>query len=568
MDRFCEIKNRNDLADFLRIPRRKLTYILYVKGVNSYYFTFEIPKKAGDFRTICAPSGDLKTVQTRLAKALLEYQMTIRSSNNINPHISHGFEKGKSIITNAQKHRNKRFILNIDLTDFFSSIHFGRVLGFFKKNKHFSLPHDAAVAISQIACHNGCLPQGAPCSPIISNLICQVLDMRIVSLARKYKLDYTRYADDLTFSTNAVSFPDIQEDFLSELSGEISRAGFSINPSKTRLAYKDSRQEVTGLVVNKKINIRRTFFQETKAMAHHLYVHGEYTINNVPGNMRQLEGRFSFINQIDHYNNDLSQPTEKHGPFNLCGREREYKKFLFYKYFFANEFPLIVTEGKTDIRYIQAALMNLHSNYPSLVQKDSQGNYLFSIRFFRRTKKWKYFFGISADGADAMKILYKHFTDQKGSINYYAYFQKISRVPKNTPVILLFDNETVTKRPLRSFINEDSSISDTQKEALRNNLYLSLVPESKLFLLTNPLVDNKAECEIEDLFHSDLLQLQLNGKTFSRKDKFDNTKYYGKDIFSRYVLDNYRTIDFSGFVPLLDTLNNIMETNNQIYTNS
>ena len=72
---------------------------------------------------------------------------------------------------------------------------------FYEKNKDFLLPREVAIVIAQIACYNGCLPQGAPSSPIITNLICQVLDMRLLKIAKKYKLDYTRYADDFSFST-------------------------------------------------------------------------------------------------------------------------------------------------------------------------------------------------------------------------------------------------------------------------------------------------------------------------------------------------------------------------------
>lgn len=218
MEKFSDIKTRNDFADFLRIPRSKLTHILYVKKPDSYYETFEIPKKNGDTRTICAPSGDLKSLQTKLADALWEHQKSLRSSTETKPNISHAFEKGKSIITNAKIHRNKRFVLNMDLENFFDSFHFGRVRGYFEKSAGFLLPREVSTIIAQISCYNGRLPQGAPSSPIITNLICQILDMRLLKIAKKYKLDYTRYADDLTFSTNNGSFLNSQESFISTAS--------------------------------------------------------------------------------------------------------------------------------------------------------------------------------------------------------------------------------------------------------------------------------------------------------------------------------------------------------------
>ena len=140
-------------------------------------------------------------------------------------------------------------------------------------------------------------------------------------------------------------------------------------------------------------------------MAHHLYSTGEYLIDGVPGSIKQLEGCFSFIDQLDHYNNILDPQEIKHDAFNLNSREKQYQAFIFYKYLFANDTPVIVTEGKTDIRYIKAALKSLYNKYPRLIQKDAEGTFVYKFSFFKRTKRWKYFFGISLDGADAMRML-------------------------------------------------------------------------------------------------------------------------------------------------------------------
>lgn len=558
MEKFSEIKTRNDFADFLRIPRSKLTHILYVRKPDSYYETFEIPKKDGDTRKICAPSGDLKSLQTKLETALWEHQKSIRTSAGIKPNISHAFEKEKSIITNAKVHRNKRFILNMDLECFFDTFHFGRVRGYFEKNRDFSLPREVSIIIAQIACYDGRLPQGAPSSPIISNLICQVLDMHLLKIAKNYKLDYTRYADDLTFSTNNRNFLDSYENFIKEITAAILKAGFTVNEKKTRLLYRDSRQEVTGLVVNKKISVNRTYIRNTKAMAHQLYTTGAFTIDGVPSSIKQLEGRFSFIDQIDLYNNRLDEA--KHDAYHLNGRELQYRAFMFYKNFYAHEIPLIVTEGKTDVRYLKAALMKFYAQYPSLIEKDAMGKFVFKIKFFQRSKRWAYFFGMSLTGGDAMKVLYRYFTGKKGATDYFSYFQRITGREQLSPVVLLYDNETENKKPLKTFLSEDASITELQKQELKENLLLKLLPDSELFLLTNPLIAGTTECEIEDLFASDLLGLVLGGKTFSRKDKSNKDRHYGKEIFSEYVLAHYQSIDFQGFIPLLDKLNSIVES--------
>lgn len=191
MDKFCDIKTRNDLANFIDIEPKRLSYVLYIKRIENCYTVFEIPKRNGGVRIIKAPDKSLKYIQRHLARKLQEYQLYIWQENNIHPNISHGFEREKSIITNAEIHRNKRFVLNLDLANFFDSFHFGRVRGFFIKNKYFKLPEKVATVIAQLTCFEGKLPQGAPTSPIITNLMCQILDIHLLKIAKKYKLDYT-----------------------------------------------------------------------------------------------------------------------------------------------------------------------------------------------------------------------------------------------------------------------------------------------------------------------------------------------------------------------------------------
>jgi len=171
---FNLIETREDLAFLLNIPLKKLTYILYVKKPENYYKTFEIPKKDGALRQINATQGDLKEIQKKLADILWDHHKEYVKTNNIQVKVSHAFEKKKGIITNALIHRNKRYVLNIDLENFFDSFHFGRVRGFFAKNKEFNFPIETATVIAQLTCYKGCLPQGAPSSPIITNLICNM----------------------------------------------------------------------------------------------------------------------------------------------------------------------------------------------------------------------------------------------------------------------------------------------------------------------------------------------------------------------------------------------------------
>lgn len=555
--KFNEIQSRNQLADFLGIQRKTLTYVLFEARAESFYSSFDIPKKDGTLRSINASTGVLKTIQRKLTDALYEYQTLIRKENGIKANISHAFEKNKSIISNAKIHKNKRFIFCIDLNNFFNTFHFGRVFGYFLSNRYFKSPKEVAVTIAQIACYNGVLPQGAPSSPIIANLICQMLDVHVLKIAKKYKLDYTRYADDLTFSTNNKEFLDKKDEFYEALKNEIDKSGFSINEEKTRLIYRDSRQMVTGLVVNHKINVPRDFYRTTRAMLHALYTTGEFKVNGENGTIAQLEGRLSFIDQIEFYNNSHDISGAKHNYRSLSGKEIDYRNFLFYKYFVANKQMLLITEGKTDVLYIKAALKSLYKEYPKLITKDFNGKFHYHLSFFSRSRHWSYFFGMGLDGADAMKSLYNYFVGKNGLDNLCDYFKKYKTEFSSHPTIMLFDNEKNTKRPLNKFIGY-AELCEQKKEQLEKENYVLLEPNCKLNLVSVPLPLDKSECEMEDLFSEETLNIEIGGRKFSRKDE-NPQKYYNKDIFSKYIFQNYEKIDFTGFKPLLNILNILNE---------
>lgn len=553
MSEIHDIKQRNELADLLNIPRKQLSHILYIKGISNLYTSFEIPKKSGGIRNINAPLEELKVIQSRLASLLYKQKVEKRENNK----VSHAFEKNKSIITNAKIHRNKRFILNIDLEDFFESFHFGRVRGFFLKNNDFLLSEEVATVIAQISCYEGKLPQGAPSSPVITNLICEILDHRILKVAKKFRLNYTRYADDLTFSTNDKKFFDLQEEFYNKISKELFRAGFKINEKKTRLQFRDSRQVVTGLVVNKKINVNRNYYKETRAMANRLYKQGKFEINDKVGTLNQLEGRFAFINQLTSYNNKIDGVKSHFN--NLNSKEIQYQQFLFYKYFFANPKPLIVTEGKTDIAYIKSALKSSWRENPNLITKKSDGTFEFKISFLKKTKRLSYFLGIYQDGGSALNNISSFFDTKKSTPDYLSYFKdKGNTTPKN-PVILMFDNEIKSgkDKPIGKFLKH-ASIDVNKKHILEKKYMVNII--DNLYLLTVPLVGGKSECDIEDLFEDIILSHKIDGKKFTKEHKYDVSKYYGKEIFSKYISKNYSDINFNEFKPILGNINNIIDT--------
>lgn len=674
MTKFNQLQTKDDFAKLLGLKSAKyINYLLYNVKTDNLYNSFTILKKNSGERVIHAPKKELKFLQKKLSNVLWEcYLESIESKskdkNFKTPVLSHAFEKGKSIITNSQMHRNKKYILNIDLKNFFDSFNFGRVRGFFIKDKDFTVSPEIATVIAQIACYQGKLPQGAPSSPIITNLITRILDYRIVKIAKKYRFTYSRYADDMTFSTNRelnsnkLRASKELDNFLTELEEVIISSGFEINPKKTRLSNNMQRQEVTGLVVNKKINIKREYIKNTRAMAFQLYKDGAFEIDKKPGTINQLTGRFAFIFQIDQYNNYLlykksliqnnldaqkyllgrnsSKKSEskyywkyifynkdlrkelfdnkKHNTYNLPtefysigkeqkktymslfnSREKEYKKFLFYKYFFGNDKPIIVTEGKTDPRYIKAALKKLYRKYPELIEKVGN-NFVFKIEFLNHTNTIEYLFNVP-EGGEGFKYWYNYFSDKsyyndEGKkkffaldpeerilyANYITYFQQLTDNIPNYPTIFLFDNEPNNrngkdKSPLFLFANhakdlmnpqnKDSKTSKSLESKISDNLEkirrekpCRINKNGSLYIMATPLVSSKNDgnfSDIEDLLLSRKLPPILKGKTFS-KSGGDN--HYGKEILSKHVLKNYEKFDFTEFIPLLDGIrDNILD---------
>ena len=276
---FLSISSPKELSKFLDVRFNWLNYHLYLSSSDKSYSSsdksykiFEIPKKSGGKRIITAPVGSIKVIQQKLNAVLQKIY-----SNKKN-YSAHGFIEDHSIVSNANVHTNKRFVFNTDLEDFFPSINFGRVRGMFMA-KPYNLPDNVSTVLAQICCYNNQLPQGAPTSPIITNMICSKLDSQLRKVAYKSKCNYSRYADDITFSSNSndflsdIAYYDINQnsvlgEFGKELRTIIESNGFKININKTRMQTWEYRQEVTGLTVNEFPNVKRTYVRQIRAMFH------------------------------------------------------------------------------------------------------------------------------------------------------------------------------------------------------------------------------------------------------------------------------------------------------------
>jgi len=205
----------------------------------------------------------------------------------------HGFVNGKNILTNATNHSNRKVILNIDLKDFFTQIHFGRVRGMLSK-KPYNIGIEAATVISQLACYNGVLPQGAPSSPIITNMICSPLDTQFTKIAFKNNVKYTRYADDLTFSGLN---PQVVSKISSRIEDIVNNEGFEINKDKTRIAGSSRAKTVTGLVLSKdSFGIGKNKYKLLRAKLHHLTKKSEQKNLEL---LSHVDGYLAFLKSVD-----------------------------------------------------------------------------------------------------------------------------------------------------------------------------------------------------------------------------------------------------------------------------
>ena len=265
---FLKIAGLNELASFFGISYSELSGLIYDTHDSQKYMQFKIPKKNGGYRKISSPCDDLKVIHLFLKDVFYELYTT-------KPAV-HGFAKNKSIVTNAESHLGKNFIFNIDLSDFFGSIHFGRIRNLFK-SEPFNFNHTVSTVLAQICCFNNSLPQGAPTSPILSNMIARKLDTQLQHLAKITNCTYTRYADDISFSftSSRHKLPKKIVVFSDEgirpgpvLTHIIESNGFNINYGKVRLCSTLSRMEVTGLTVNDFPNVRRQYIRQLSSMLH------------------------------------------------------------------------------------------------------------------------------------------------------------------------------------------------------------------------------------------------------------------------------------------------------------
>jgi len=283
------IQSPYDLSELLiritksRITLKKLIYIQYHK--EQFYRKFRINKKSGGEREIVAPNSELKMIQ----RVILDYVLY----EPLRHHPScQGFVSKRSVFTNAAYHTAKRALWKLDIKDFFPTITTERVratlgtLGF---------QNELSELLAELLTFEGKLPQGAPTSPYMANLVCLKLDTRLNRYAKGYDLKYTRYADDLTFSGSKITGATMKR--IKEI---VNDEGFQLNEVKSRFMSKGTRQIVCGLVVNEAVGFGREKYLKIRATIHNCKKYGPHSQHkgNAPYFKEHLIGRIAFLKKL------------------------------------------------------------------------------------------------------------------------------------------------------------------------------------------------------------------------------------------------------------------------------
>jgi len=315
------IPHLDALAELLDTPRNELLWLTHrpiyeVGKPHVHYRVFEVRKKSGGTRLLAAPLPRLKQVQRKLLENLVS-RLPVHSA-------AHGFRRGRGILSGANVHVGKDVLVCFDIKDFFPTFSFRRVSGYFRWLGYGRGIANAIALLTTAALsdattgdkgqwkpaystrhpdfqrrHHPELPQGAPTSPGLANAICWRMDKRLSALARKFGGDYTRYADDLTFS-GGEDLARHADNLVKLVRKIVHTEGLELNEQKTRVMRKGRQQRVTGVVVNEKTNLSRRDFDKLKAILHNCIKHGPAGQNreNHPDFKGHLQGRIAHAMHI------------------------------------------------------------------------------------------------------------------------------------------------------------------------------------------------------------------------------------------------------------------------------
>lgn len=322
---------------------KQIQYYAYGRPIPSSYRSFKLTKRKGGLREINAPNSPLAYIQRKIMKAIVE------ATDHLPSHYVYSFKKNCSAKMGVARHVSKAVIIKFDIKDFFGTIHFGRVRGMFKSFP-FHNSDQVATTLAQLCCLDKHLPQGAPTSPIISNIVCRKMDRELAKFAKNYGFAYTRYADDMTFSSHSksrvrafVEYDEATSTYKAsdQIAAIITGNGFTLNHSKTSIRFKHDKQMVTGILCNEKINVDRKYVRRIRTLLHlwshydegtALEAYNKWKVNGSVGNIQAaLRGMILYIRHIkgesdpvflrlaSKFNNSCGKRYKITAPFALLG---------------------------------------------------------------------------------------------------------------------------------------------------------------------------------------------------------------------------------------------------------
>lgn len=492
-----KIADNKELARLLGISTSKLTYYAYYLADTEKYKAFKIKKRAGGERLIEAPNKGLKDIQKTIADFL---------GKSYRPRACvFAYVEGRGIVEHASTHIGQRWLLRLDLKDFFHSISIARVSGVLRRSP-YNFAESPANTAARICTLGRRLPQGSPASPVISNILCKGLDFKLKELAAINKCYYTRYADDIFISNNGSTFPAAiavrGEDGSAELSDTlkniITNAGFDINIDKTILRKRSERQLVTGVVVNRKSNVPKDYIKSIRAALyawekHELPAAEDYwkrhihKTNRFDGTSPQmklvLRGQINHIGHVKGYSDSTFLSLAKR----LQALDEEYRideqKVLRT---ITGEIH-VYTEGVTDTKHFHTALRALQR----------RGEFTGLNLSFRNSRK---------PGSSGLKAL----------------CENLSETLQRHLTICIFDRDE------RQIINEMGGSPGNYRDHT-NNVFSLIIPSPDFR-------DPKDLICIEHLFQDAQLYIEdSHGRRLYSKDEFDSLGCHKleSDIFCR-----------------------------------
>jgi retron-type reverse transcriptase len=277
------------LARHLAVAPRELFRLS--AQTSRHYREFRVPKARGGERRLMSPQGTLRRVQGWILHRML---------NRCEPHqAAQAFARGRSIATNARVHEHRRVVVSLDLEEFFPSVRVAAVRRVFEQ---LGYPYSVASLLASLCTVDGGLPQGAPTSPALSNMVNVRLDRRFTALGARLGFSYTRYADDLVMSSDDERLPALLAFFREVIQSE----GYRVNEAKTRVMRSGTAQEVTGLVTNVRAGLKRHHRRLLRAMVHRLRTHGPSALvvssrrgSRTDDPVRVLRGHLAFLNMVE-----------------------------------------------------------------------------------------------------------------------------------------------------------------------------------------------------------------------------------------------------------------------------